>query len=188
MKKLLILAVLTLTFATSAFATQSLELTLKAEGKLTLKKMSDTMFVKISENVTGNLVVIFNADGKANQLIDQALNTNNTNKDLSFEITGKNILRVIDQKEKIDQEVQSTINRSSVGELKHIEISSDKMAALYAESFKKAGLDTLSNLNINIDNSRVESKIKSSALSCAVDGDLLICTQSQELYFLISEK
>lgn len=188
MKTSLAILVLTFSLATTALAQNSVNLNVKAEGIFALKKISDNKFEKISEDVTGNVSLSVDANGAKQALFNQAINDSNATNNFTLEVTGKNIVRVTDSKEKINQEVQANIQKTFFGKLKTITIDSKTMEALYAASLKKSGLDTLKSLNISQDAGTLTSKINTSALECAADGDLLLCNQTQELDLTISEK
>jgi len=188
MKTSLAVLALTLSFATGAFAKDSVNLNIKANDTITLRKAENKRFLKISESVTGKVSLTLDSNGKKQNILSQELNESNARNDLSLEVTGKNILRVIDAKENINQEVQADIHTSIVGRVKSLSVDSKTMEALYAEGLKKEGLDTLKGLNIDEEKGSLTSRITTSDLTCNAEGDLLICNQTQELDLTISEK
>ena len=188
MKITLAALVLTLSLTTTAFAQNSVNLKIGAEEILTLKKIADNKYEKISDNVIGNISLSVDANGTKQTLVNQAINDSNARNDFTLELTGKNIVRVTDLKEAINQEVQANIQKTFFGKLKTISIDSKTMEALYAASLQKAGIDVLKNLNINQGAGTLTSKINSSSLECNADGDLLVCNQTQELDLIITEK
>lgn len=182
MKATLAALVLSLSFATTSFAAESVVYTIKGHEVLTLKKISKTKFDKISQVVTGSASLDYVSPRGSRNIMSQDINEAGLEY-VSLEITGKNILRVVDVKENINQEIPATINTSLFGSVKKISIDSKTMEGLYAASMKKAGLDTLRALKLF--GGAVQSTINTSSMECTPDGDLLICQQDQSLVFTL---
>lgn len=182
MKATLAALALSLSFATTAFAAEGVVYTVKGREVLTLRKISKTKFDKISQVVTGTASLDYVSAKGSKNIMSQDINEAGQ-EHVSLEITGKNVLRVIDVKENINQEVPATISTSLFGSVKKISVDSKTMEGLYAESMKRAGLDTLRALKLF--GGAVQSTINTSSMECTPDGDLLICQQDQSLVFTI---
>lgn len=182
MKATLAALFLSMTLTTGAFAADSVVYTIKAHEVLTLKKVSKTRYDKIAQVVTGNASLDYATASGPKNIMSQDINEASVDP-VTLEITGKNVLRIVDVKENINQEVPATIATSLFGSVKKITVSSSTMDALYAASMKKAGLDTLRALKLF--GGAVKSSIVTSNMECLPDGDLLICQQDQTLLFSI---
>jgi DNA-binding protein len=181
MKTALVLITLSLTFASTSFASESISLTIKTHEILTLKKVSKSRFEKISDAATGLAKLDFNSGSLSKNLMSQEVNETDTTSQVSYEVTGKNILKIVDSKEAINKEVQADINKSFFGNIKSIKISSETMQSLYAASMKKSGLDVLKNLRFIGGGAALTSSIVTSDMDCKADGDLLVCEQDATL-------
>jgi hypothetical protein len=148
---------------------------------ITLKKVSDKKFEKISEIVSGKAIFDLQINDVKKNLVTQDLSNSNANNDLSLEVTGKNVVKIEDSKAGISQEVQAEIDKSILGKIKAIKIDGKTMEALYATSLNESGLDVLKGLNVSSSDGEIKSTITTSDLSCLVNGDLLVCNQTQEL-------
>lgn len=170
---------LAMTFTTTSFAAEGLILTVKAHEVLTLKKISKTKFEKISQVATG-VASLDNVSARGTQnIMSQDINEADTNNYISLEVTGKNILRVVDQKEAINKEVQATISTSLFGAVKKIKVDSNVIYSLYAASMKKSGLDVLR--GVRMFGGLLSSSLTTSDMNCEADGDLLVCKQDSVL-------
>jgi hypothetical protein len=187
MKTSLAVLALALTFTTNVFAENSANLNLKAQEIITLKKLDNNRFGKISAQVKGDMTLTITINGNT-RTATQDLSESNGSSDLLIEVTGKNIVRLIDSKAGIDQEVQADINKSLLGRVKTISIDSKTMEALYSDSLKKSGLEELQGIRFIGNSGAISSKITTSAMECESEKDLLICTQSQELDLTITKK
>lgn len=166
-----------LTFISASFANDGLVLESKMHEVLTLKKISKTRFEKMSSVVTGAVNVEITAFGETFKSSEN-LNNSDALNNFSIEVTGKNIIRIEDQKEKINQEIEADINKTLFGNIKAIKIDSKVHEGLYAESMKKAGLDILKKLQIaNTKGTVLTSTIESGDVECIAEGDLLVCEQ-----------
>ncbi len=181
MKTTLAVFALALTLSTSAFAGDRLVYTVKGHEVLTLKKISKTRFTKISQVVTGQASLDYITAKGVKNLSSQEINEASEEL-VSLEVTGKNVVRLIDIKENINKEIPATVNTSLFGSVKAITVSAQTMEGLYAASMKKSGLDTLRNLRLL--GGAISSSIVSTDMKCAADGDLLICQQDQTLTLL----
>lgn len=179
MKSTLLAILFTVSFTATAFSAEGIVLSVKTREVLTMKKISKTQFVKISQVVTGKASLDhFGAKGVRN-IMSQDINEGDAQNLVQLEVTGKNILRIIDIRENIDQEVPATINTSLFGSVKKISVDSQTMEALYSESMKKSGLDLLKNLRLL--GGALTSKLDISSLNCDADGELLVCRQDANL-------
>ena len=183
MKSSLVVLSLVAFMSSSAFAT-SVKFDIQLHEILTLKKVSNTRFEKISDVATGVASLEMDVNGEKKTLLKQALNEAAPANEVSIEITGKNIVRIIDQKENINQEVEADINKSLFGGLKSITLKSATLQALYSESLKKSGLDILRGLNVG---GQLSSDVTFSDEVCTKDGDLLICNQDSHLEINIAD-
>lgn len=172
--------------STSAFASSSVKFDIKLHEVLTLKKVSTNRFEKISSASTGIAQLDVTNDGVTTNLMKQALNESDPSNAISMELTGKNIIRIIDQKENINQEIQADVSKSFFGNLKSITIKSKTLEALYAESLKNSGLDSLRGLNIS-GQLNLASDVTFSDEVCMPEGDLLICNQDSHLSINIAD-
>ncbi len=188
MKLTVAVLALSLSFTSLAFASESLVISSNVQEVLTLRKISKTSFNKISSVVTGSVKVEAKALGQTYSASDAVNNTDQKN-DITLEVTGKNIVRVINTTEKINSEVAADINKSLLGKIKSITIDSKAYEALYAESMKKSGLDLLKKLQISdLSGASIETSITTSDLVCNADGDLLICNQDAEISIALTTK
>lgn len=183
MKSSLVVLSLVAFMSSSAFAA-SVKFDVQLHEILTLKKVSNTRFEKISDIATGTASLEMEINGEKKSLLKQALNESAPANNVAIEITGKNTVRIIDQKENINQEVQADINKSLFGGLKSITIKSETLQALYSESLKKSGLDILRGLNVG---NQFSSEVTFSDEICSRDGDLLVCIQDSHLEINIAD-
>lgn len=188
MKTTLALLALTLTFSSVSMASEGLIISSKLHEVLTLKKVSKTKFEKISSIVTGTLTVEASFGGEKFSETQDVNNSDLTNK-VSIEVTGKNIVRIQNEKEKIDSEVQAEIDKSFMGTIRSIKIDAKTYEGLYAESMKKSGLDLLKKLRIQDSNGvGLSTSIEGGELACEAAQDLLICTQEAEVAIALTSK
>ncbi len=165
-------------FSTSAFSAEGLVYTVKVHEVLTLKKVAKTKFEKISQVATGQAKLDYVSGSGTKNMMSQDINEA-SEEAVSLEVTGKNIVRLIDVKENINKEIPATINTSLFGAVKKITVDAKTMQGLYAASMKKAGRDTLGGFSLFA--GALRSTINSTDMNCAADGDLLICQQDQVL-------
>ncbi len=182
MKKLAITALL-LTITSSAFAGE-LILSISGHQEVVYKKVSKKKFEKISSTNVGIQSVDYVTNKGSQNLGKQEINVEDSGLNESLEVTGKNIVRIIDEKENINQEVEADIEQSIFGNVKSINISNTTMESVYAEAYKKAGLNELKNLNIL--GGAIKSKISLTDLNCVAEEDLLKCQQNSDFKFTIS--
>ena len=182
MKTTLAALPLLLTFSTSTFAAEGIVYTVKTHEVLTLKKVSKTKFEKISQVATGSAKLDYiSANGSKNMM---SQNINEASQEMvSLEVTGKNIVRIVDEKEAINKKIPATISTSLFGSVKKIKIDANTMQGLYAASMKEAGLDILGGFRLF--GGIFSSSITSTDLNCTADGDLLICQQDQTLLMVL---
>lgn len=181
MKSTISAIAMALMLSTSAFGAEGLFLTIKTHEVLTLKKVTKTRFEKISQVATGTASLdVINARGTKN-LMSQDINEADTQNAVTLEVTGKNILRVVDIKENIDQEVPATIGKSLFGTVKSITIDSQTMEGLYAASMKESGLDALRGLRVLAFGGLLSSKLNTTDMNCKADAELMVCTQDATL-------
>lgn len=177
---------LTITFVTTLSASESIALTVKTHETLTLKKVSKTRFEKLTQNATGKAELGLISGTQIKELYSQDINETDNTSALALEVTGKNVLRVEDAKEGINQEVQADINKSFLGNVKSIKIDSATIQGLYAKSMKKSGLDVLKKLRVfGAGGASLQSSIITSDLNCADEGDLLVCQQDATLIIAV---
>lgn len=178
------LVVLSLAFmSSSAFAT-SVKFNIQLHEILTFKKVSNARFEIISDVATGIASLEIETNGVKKTLLKQALNESAPANNVAIEITGKNMVRIIDQKENINQEVPADIDKSLFGGLKTITIKSETLQALYSESLKKTGLDILWGLNVG---NQFSSDVTFSDEVCTPDGHLLVCTHDSHLEINVAD-
>lgn len=182
MKKTLAVLALSLSFASVSLAAEtSIALTIKTHETLILRKVTKTSFSKISQNAVGSAKVNFISGSQVKELYSQEINETDNTSALTLEATGKNVLKVVDEKEQINQEVKAEIKKSLLGSIKTIKIDSATMQGLYAKSMKKSGLDVLKNLRIFGKGSALRSSLTTTDLNCSAEGDLLVCNQDATL-------
>lgn len=183
MKSSLVVLSLVTFVSSNSFAT-SVKFDIQLHEILTLKKVSNARFEKISDVATGIASLEMEANGVKKTLLRQALNESAPANNVAIEITGKNTVRIIDQKENINQEVQADIDKSLFGGLKTITIKSEILQTLYSEGLKKSGLDILRGLNVG---NQFSSDVTFSDEVCSRDGDLLVCTQDSRLEINVAD-
>lgn len=183
MKSTIVTLSLVALISSNAFGA-SVKLDVQLHEILTLKKVSNTRFEKISDIATGTASLEMEVNGVKKTLLKQALNESAPENNVAIEITGKNTVRIIDQKENINQEIQAEINKSLFGGLKTITIKSETLQALYSESLKKSGLDILRGLDLG---NQFASDVTFSDEVCTKDRDLLICNQDSHLEINIAD-
>lgn len=186
MKSTLAVLALTLTFSSSVFSAELGNLRVQTHETLILKKISKKRFEKISDSATGIAEVNVSIGGKMRNVLSQAINDSNTDATISYEVTGKNILRIQDRKEGINKEVQAEIKKSIFGRVKAINIDSQTMDDLYADAIKKSGLGILKDLRI-LGGGALKSNITASDMSCKAEDDLLICEQDATLLMTVGK-
>lgn len=179
MKTTLAAIALALTFTVTASAAEGLVFTVKTHEVLTLRKISKTKFEKISQVATG-VATFENVSGDRREVItSQDINEADTNNYISLEVTGKNIVRLVDQAEAINKEVPATISTSLFGSVKKININATIVHSLYANSIKKAGMNAFRNLRMF--SIFLSSSLTTTDMNCEADGDLLVCKQDSVL-------
>lgn len=180
------LAIFALTLSVSSFAGERITLTMKTHETLNLKKISKTRFEKISDSATGKVSLDFTSGTKVTNLGSQEINESDNTSVLTYEVTGKNILRVEDAKEGIDKEIKAKIEKSLFGNVKTIQIEAQTMQDLYSESMKKSGMAVLKNLKVfGRTGVGLTSTLDMSDMECKADGDVLVCEQDATLTMLI---
>jgi hypothetical protein len=177
---LLVLSLMSLISLNAFAANNAVVLDVQIHEVITLKKVSNNHFDKISNLSTGIISLDVTTAGATKNLLKQEINQADPANALSLDITGKNIVRITDQKENINQEIQAEIDKGFFGGLNSITIRSQTLEALYAESIKKSGLDVLAALNITGD-VNLASKITLGDQVCLTNEDLLICNQDIHL-------
>lgn len=185
MKTSLIILAISLTFATTSFAEDNLTFTLKTHETLILKKITKNRFEKISDSATGTATLDLTLAGRTKNIMAKKVNESDNVSSLSFEVTGKNILRIEDDKERIDKEIQAEIKKSILGKVKSINIDSKTMEALYAASIQRSGLGFLKNLRALSGATR--STVTVGDMNCKAEDDLLICEQDANLLMAIGK-
>ncbi len=187
MKTALILITLSVSFANVSNASEAINLTVKTHETLKLKKVSKDRFEKISDAATGIVQLDYINGATSKNLMSKEINESDTTTVISYEVTGKNILKIEDSKEAISQEVEAEISKSFFGTLKSIKISSETMQSLYSASIKKSGLDLLKNLKVLGAGASISSTVTSTDMDCKADGDLLTCEQDATLALVIEK-
>jgi hypothetical protein len=173
------LAIFALTLSFSTFASENITLTMKMHETLNMKKVSKTRFEKISDAVTGVMKVDYISGTQIKNLATRDINESDNTSALSYEVTGKNILKVEDTKENINSEIKADIDKTLFGNIKGIKIEAATMEQLYAASMKKSGLDILK--NYRIPGLGFGSSIVMNDMNCKADEDLLVCQQDVTL-------
>jgi len=181
MKSTIIFTSLLLAFSTTAFA--DIVYTVEARQQTVLKKISKKRFEKITQSTIGTEKVLITLGKQKISESEKELSLSDDQSKLSMEVTGKNILRFEDEKEKINKEIEAQIESSLLGNVKSIAINSKTMDTLYADVYKRMGIDELKNANYN---GIVKSKIETTDLICLAEGDLLKCDQDLRMNFTIS--
>lgn len=182
MNKLAITALL-FTLTSTAFA-GDLILSVTGHQEIVYKKVAKKKFEKISSTNVGVQSIDYVTERGTKNLGKQEINVADSGQSESLEVTGKNIVKIVDAKEQISTEVEATVDATILGNVKAINIDGKVMESVYAEAYKKAGLDELKNLNIL--GGAITSKINVSDLNCVADGDLLKCDQDSEFKFTMS--
>ncbi len=181
MKTTFALVALSLSFVTTSFASESITFTMKTHETLTLKKVSKVRFEKISDNAVGSASLDYISGTQVKNLYYQDIDESDNSSPLTFEVKGKNLLKVEDSKERINKEVQADIKRSLFARnIKRIKIDSNTMQVLYADSMKKSGLSVLKKLRV-LGGGALTSSLIFSDMNCNADGDLLVCEQDSTL-------
>ncbi len=179
MKSTLAAIALAMAFTTTGFAAEGIVYTVKTHEVLTLKKISKTKFEKISQVATG-VATLENVSGSRRETItSENINEADTNNYVSLEVTGKNIVRLVDQAEAINKEVPATISTSLFGSVKKINVNATIVNSLYANSIKKAGIRAFRSLGLF--SIFLSSSLTTTDMNCEADGDLLVCTQDSVL-------
>lgn len=180
MKKLIVLAVL---MTTSSMAMADLVYTIELQQATVFKKIDSNKFEKITRSTKEfqkseriiNGKVVSQSEKESDRLDDSGK--------ITLEVTGKNLVKLIDEKEQVSEEVEAKITRSFFGKLKTIDIDGKNMDAIYAEAYKRSGLDLLKKLKLG---SLGSTEITTSELSCLVESELLRCDQDQKLVITIN--
>lgn len=150
--------------------------------EILLKKVSNKRFEKISVTSTGVEKIQRIRGNSVTTLSEKELNIADDSAHYALEATGKNIVKIEDEKELVNTEVEADIKTSLLGRVKEITISGKTIDSVYADSYKRTGIDVLKGLNLG---GAVKSNITTSDLKCIADGDLLKCEQDQELKFTV---
>lgn len=169
MKK--ILAILTLSLTTSAFAA---DLTLNIHNTITLKKVAKDTYEKINQVVVTDRNLVVN--GQAKKDSKKAVNA-----ERMIYTLDQNLLRIQDDKELVDTEMGVTADRNLFGKLKSFTISGDKLAKAYEDSNTRKGITSLAALDTK---SASRKSLVVGNQVCVVDSkssDLLKCEQSTTL-------
>lgn len=176
------LAIFSLALSFSVFAGESITLTIKTHETLNLKKVSKTRFEKISDSATGKLSMDYISGSQIKNLLTKDINESDNTSALAYEVTGKNILKVEDEKEGINKEIKAEIDKTLFGNIKGIKIDPQTMQSLYADSMKKSGLDVLKNLRVlGRSGGSFGSSLTMSDMDCKAEGDLMTCQQDATL-------
>ncbi len=182
MKTTLAVMALALTLGTSAFAAESITLTIKTQETTTFKKISKNVFEKIISSAKGNARMDYTTEKGIQNIFSQDVNETDDKNSVMIEVKGSNIVRIVDAKENVDTEIQAEIKRSLFGSIKGLSVSSENMQAVYSSAIKKSGLDVLKNLKIlGSSGAGLTSTIESSDMNCEADGELLNCKQDVTL-------
>jgi uncharacterized protein YciU (UPF0263 family) len=182
MKSTLAILALSMTFATSTYASEAITLSIKTEETTTFKKTAKNLFEKVISSAKGTASLDYNNGKSIKNLLSQDVNETDDKNSVILEIKGKNLVRVVDVKEDIDTEIQADIDKTIFGNVKGLSITSDNMNALYAKAIKRSGVDVLKKLRIGGDNgTRLASDIVTSDFNCQADGELLNCKQNVSL-------
>ncbi len=172
----------TLTFisiSTSSMA--GLVYSIEGSQEITLKRISNKRFEKIAvvNNGTEKLML------GSKILGESTISIPDDGKKFALEATGKNIVRVEDESENINQEIEASIESSLFGKVKSIKISGENTEVLYAKAYERTGLDVLKKLRLS---GIAKSDLAVSDLDCISAGDLLKCTQESVLTFEFTTK
>jgi hypothetical protein len=182
MKTTLAVLAISMTFAASSFASESITLSVKTEETTTFKKTAKNLFEKVISSAKGTASLDYNNGKSIKNLLSQDINETDDKNSVILEVKGKNLIRVVDVKEDIDSEIQADVHKSLFGNLKGLTITSENMNALYASSIKRSGVDVLKKLRIaGANGAGISSDIVSSDFNCEADGDLLNCKQNVTL-------
>lgn len=166
-----------LTFITVSSSTMAgLVYSIEGTQEITLKRLSNKRFekVSVSVNATERLTL-----GKK-VLGENAITVPDNGSFYSIEATGKNVVRIIDASENINQEVEAQIESNILGKVKAIKISGATTEALYAKAYERTGLSALKKLRVG---AIAKADLQNSDLECVSVGDLLKCTQDSSLTF-----
>lgn len=174
MLKKVITALTFITVSSSAMA--GLVYSIEGTQEITLKRLSNKRFekVSVSVNATERLTL-----GKK-VLGENAITVPDNGSFYSIEATGKNVVRIIDASENINQEVEAQIESNILGKVKTIKISGATTEALYAKAYERTGLSALKKLRVG---AIAKADLQNSDLECVSVGDLLKCTQDSSLTF-----
>ena len=185
MKTTIMAMALALTLGTTAFASESITLTIKTQETTNFKKISKNVFEKIISSAKVNARIDYASEKGIQNLFSQDLNETDDKNLVMIEVKGSNIIRIVDAKENIDTEIQAEIKRSLFGGIKSLSVSAENMQAVYSNAIQKSGLDVLKNLNImGNTGAGLTSKIDSSDMYCETKEDLLNC--KQDVTFVMS--
>ena len=182
MKSTLAILAISMTFAASTYASESVSLSIKTEETTTFKKTAKNLFEKVISSAKGTASLDYNNGKSIKNLLSQDINETDDKNSVIIEVKGKNLIRVVDVKEDIDSEIQADIDKTIFGNIKGLSITSENMNALYAKAIKRSGIDVLKKLRIAGENGAgISSDIVTSDFNCQADGDLLNCKQNVSL-------
>lgn len=187
MKKLLGFLLLSALVSINAYADERI-ITQKTEQILVLKKLTKTKFEKISDGVEGVVIVETRNKRGLVKNNESIISEHDNQSYLSFEVTGKNILKIVDDKEQIIKEIPAQVKTTLFGgNVKEITIAGKELETLYSNSIKRAaaqfwrGAGFLGLLGLD-----VKSSIMSENMLCHADEDLLVCKQNMTMLTTIS--
>lgn len=167
----------------SSGAMADLVLTVTTHQNTILKKIDINKFEKISQTIKAVEKLEKIKDGSVVVISEQESSKNGDAGKLTIEVKGKNLVKIEDEKEQVSSEVEATITRSLFGKLKGINIEAKTMDTVYAEAYKRTGLDFLKKMKLG---KLASSEITTSDLKCTVEADLLKCDQDQDLVFTVN--
>lgn len=180
MKKLLLLAAL---MTTSTMALADLVYTVELQQTTVLKKIDSYKFEKITRSTKEYQKSEKIINGKVVSKSEKESDRIDDSGKITLEVTGKNLVKLIDEKEQVSEEVEAKISRSLFGKIKAIDIEGKNMDAIYAETYKRSGLDFLKKFKLG---SLASTEITTSQLSCVAESELLRCDQDQKLVITIN--
>ena len=168
-----------ISISTSSMA--GLVYSIEGTQEITLKRLSNKKFEKIS--VAANAVEKLTLGSKI--LAENSVSVADNGKLYSIEATGKNLVRIIDESEGINQEVEAEIESNIFGKVKNIKINGATTETLYAKAYERTGLSALKKLRVA---GIAKADLQNSDLECTSVGDLLKCSQDSVLTFEFTTK
>lgn len=184
MKKLIAIVAAALSFNAMAL---SVDMTISASGRTSLKIIDKTTFTQYYEEANGRVDVTVTEDGQSQSFGQEVPPQISNSSDVTIKIVDKNSVRFIDTKEEIDVVVPASVDKTFTGKVKKVVIASEQMVALYSKSLEREGLTALAGMNINTDEVNHRTSFDFSDYSCKRDGNDLKCAQDMAINIKVDD-